>query len=105
MFLQEEQISDEVEIDHRVHSRLIGAKGKAIAKVMDRFHVVVRFPKDKNSDMVTITGLEENVEDAKEHLIMLTEDYVGCSLPLFQVCVFLLSDAGCHTAAGGAGVA
>lgn len=72
----EDQISEEVDIDHRVHSRLIGAKGKAIAKVMEKFSVVVRFPKVKSSDSVSITGLEENVEDAKEHLTMLAEDYM-----------------------------
>jgi len=64
-------------IDHRVHSRLIGAKGKAIAKVMDQFQVDVRFPKDKTCDIVTIQGLEENVEDAKYHLLTLAEDYVS----------------------------
>ncbi len=74
---QEEQISQELSIDHRVHSRLIGTKGKAIAKVMERFSVDIRFPRDKGSDIITITGLEENVEDAKEHLLILTEDYVS----------------------------
>ena len=44
---------------------------------MDKFKVVVRFPKDKSSDVVSITGLEENVEDTKEHLMMLAEDYVS----------------------------
>lgn len=59
-----------------MHSRLIGAKGKAIAKVMEEFSVDIRFPRDKSSDVITITGLEENIEDAKEHLLILTEDYV-----------------------------
>ena len=43
---------------------------------MDQFQVDVRFPKDKNSNVVTIQGLEENVEDAKYHLLTLAEDYV-----------------------------
>ena len=47
---------------------------------MDQFNVVVRFPRDKLSNTVTITGMEDNVEDAKEHLLMLAEDYVSiCS--------------------------
>ena len=74
---QEDQVSEELEIDHRVHSRLIGAKGKAISKVMERFKVDIRFPRDKHGNTVVITGLEENVEDAKEHLVTLTEDYVS----------------------------
>ena len=64
-----------------MHSRLIGQKGKAIAKVMERFKVDIRFPRDKQSSTVVITGLEENVEDAKEHLYTVAEDYVsmgGC---------------------------
>ena len=45
-------------------------------QVMERFNVDIRFPKDKGSGVVVIQGLEENVEDAKEHLITLAEDYV-----------------------------
>ena len=76
-------------MDHRVHSRLIGAKGKSIAKVMEQFQVDVRFPKDKNSNVVTIQGLEENVEDAKYHLLTLAEDYVSsvCVCVCVSVCV------------------
>lgn len=86
MYTQEEQISQEMSIDHRIHSRLIGAKGKAIAKVMERFSVDIRFPRDKGSDIITITGLEENVEDAKEHLLTVAEDYVS-SLFIHTWCV------------------
>ena len=46
-------------------------------QVMERFNVDIRFPKDKDSSIVVIQGLEENVEDAKEHLITLAEDYVS----------------------------
>ena len=60
-----------------MHSRLIGAKGKAISKVMDKYSVDIRFPRDKTSNIITITGLEENVEDAKEYLLTLAEDYVS----------------------------
>ena len=44
---------------------------------MERFNVDIRFPKDKDSGVVVIQGLEENVEDAKEHLVTLAEDYVS----------------------------
>ena len=74
---QEEQVTDDINIDHRVHSRLIGTRGKAISKVMERFRVDIRFPKDKTSGTVVITGLYDDVEDAKEHLITLAEDYVS----------------------------
>ena len=67
-----------MEIDHRVHRRLIGVKGKNIAKVMEKYKVDIRFPRDKQSNIVEITGAEENVEDAKYHLLTLTDDYVSC---------------------------
>lgn len=44
---------------------------------METFSVMIKFPKDKSSSVVTVTGLEENVEDAKEHLLLLTEEYVS----------------------------
>eukprot|EP00731_Ephydatia_muelleri_P015246 Em0008g966a len=77
-----DQVTQEVSIDHRIHSRLIGARGKSINKVMEKFNVDIRFPRDKESDVVMISGLEENVEDAKDHILNLAEDYV--SLVLMQ---------------------
>lgn len=44
---------------------------------METFSVMIKFPKDKSSSVVTVTGLEENVEDAKEHLLLLAEEYVS----------------------------
>ena len=60
-----------------MHSRLIGARGKAISKVMEKYRVDIRFPRDKTSSTVVITGLYDNVEDVKEHLLALAEDYVS----------------------------
>jgi len=72
-------ISEEVLIDHRVHSRLIGAKGRAISKIMDEYKVDVRMPgRDaEHPDLVIITGLEADVQDCQEHLRNLEEEYVG----------------------------
>jgi len=72
----EGQITKELRIDPRVHRRLIGARGKAIRVVMDKFRVDIRFPRNDNSDTVTITGLEDNVEDASDHLLDLEEEYM-----------------------------
>lgn len=47
---------------------------------MEDYSVDIRFPRDKSSDIITITGLEENVEDAKEHLLIVAEDYVSVGL-------------------------
>ena len=47
----------------------------------------IRFPKDKDKDssMVVIQGLEGNVEDAKEHLVTMAEDYVGGHYYIMQI--------------------
>ena len=38
----EERVKEEVEIDSRVHARLIGQRGKSIRKVMEKFAVDIR---------------------------------------------------------------
>lgn len=77
---QNELVKEDVEIDSRVHSRLIGARGRNIRKIMDDFKVDIKFPRseDANPNLVTITGHEEQVLDAKDHLLNLEEEYVSC---------------------------
>uniref|UniRef100_A0A8B9KF48 Vigilin n=1 Tax=Astyanax mexicanus TaxID=7994 RepID=A0A8B9KF48_ASTMX len=36
----QEMVSDDVRLDHRVHARIIGARGKAIRKLMEEFKVI-----------------------------------------------------------------
>lgn len=88
----EEQVTEELEIDNRIHSRLIGGRGMAIRKVMNQFKVDIRFPKsnangEANPNLVTITGMPENVEEAKEHLLELADGYVSwtCWLDAFYL--------------------
>jgi len=68
-------ISQDIHIDRRVHPRLIGAKGRAIRKIMDDFGVDIRFPKDE--DIVTVTGVQEKVEECVEHILNLEEEFVS----------------------------
>ena len=35
----EQMVSEDITLDHRVHARIIGARGKAIRKIMDEFKV------------------------------------------------------------------
>ena len=56
---------------------------------MEKFSVNIRFPKDKSSSIVTVTGLEENVEDAKDYLLLTAEEHVSKILiyhPLVDHC-------------------
>ena len=43
-------MTEEVSIDHRVHSRIIGSRGRAVRKIMDEFKVDVRFPRPNDPD-------------------------------------------------------
>jgi polyribonucleotide nucleotidyltransferase len=73
-----ELIREEVQIDSRVHSRIIGARGRSIRKIMDDYKVDIKFPRGEDTDanLVIITANDENVVDAKEHLISLEEQYL-----------------------------
>ncbi|XP_046605985.1 vigilin [Neodiprion virginianus] len=73
-----EQSKEEVHIKAAVHSRLIGAKGRNIRRIMDEFKVDIRFPRNTDPDpnIVTIMGSEDNINDAKEHLLNLEEEYL-----------------------------
>lgn len=75
--LQDNQFRDEVDIDPRVHRRLIGLRGKNIRRIMDDYKVDIRFPKNSDDSTVIITGDEDNVLDAKDHLLNLAEEYVS----------------------------
>uniref|UniRef100_A0AAR2L0I3 K Homology domain-containing protein n=1 Tax=Pygocentrus nattereri TaxID=42514 RepID=A0AAR2L0I3_PYGNA len=74
----QEMVSEDVRLDHRVHARVIGARGKAIRKLMEEFKVDIRFPQpgSEDPDKVTVTGLPENVDKAIDHLLNLEEEYV-----------------------------
>merc|ERR1711962_1415607 len=71
----ESQIKEEVQIDPRVHSMIIGKRGRTIRKIMDDFKVDIRLPRDGDEDasLVVITGDEEAVLDCIDHLKLLEE--------------------------------
>ncbi|CAG4910185.1 unnamed protein product [Colias eurytheme] len=78
------QYREEVEIDPRVHRRLIGLKGKNIRRIMDDFKVDIRFPKQGDDNIVIIAGEENNVLDAKDHLLILAEEYLQDVVERYQ---------------------
>ena len=70
----------EVLLDSRIHNRIIGSKGMAVRKFMEKYKVDVRFPRreEENPDLVVITGdTEESVYDAETELKRLEDDYVS----------------------------
>ncbi|XP_060690992.1 high density lipoprotein binding protein a [Hemiscyllium ocellatum] len=75
----EEMISEDITLNHKVHARIIGARGKAIRKIMEDFKVDIRFPPSgaEDLDCVTVTGLPDNVDEAIDHLLNLEEEYMS----------------------------
>ncbi|XP_054712100.1 vigilin-like [Uloborus diversus] len=75
---QEDMYKEEVQLDSRVHSRIIGSRGRNVVKIMEMFKVDIRFPRpsDPDPDLVVIHGKEDDVLDAKDHLLNLEEEYV-----------------------------
>ncbi|KAG8580681.1 hypothetical protein GDO81_007386 [Engystomops pustulosus] len=75
----EQMVSEDLTLDHRVHARIIGARGKAIRKIMDEFKVDIRFPQSGAPDpnLVTVSGKPEDVDEAIDHLLNLEEEYMS----------------------------
>ena len=67
-----------IEIPHRLHTAVIGPKGKLVRAVMDECGGVrIRFPNtDSKSDEVNLHGPKEDVERAKTHLLELANEQV-----------------------------
>merc|ERR1719187_2731413 len=74
----ESQIKEEVQIDPRVHSMIIGRRGRTIRKIMDDFKVDIRLPRDGDDDpsLVVISGDEESVLDCIDHLKKIEDEYI-----------------------------
>ncbi|KAL6118569.1 uncharacterized protein ACO6RY_03350 [Pungitius sinensis] len=74
----QEMVSRDVHLDPRTHARIIGARGKAIRKLMEEFKVDIRFPQPGSDepDKVAVTGLPETVDNAVDHLLNLEEEYM-----------------------------
>lgn len=73
-----DMVRETISIDSRVHSRLIGTRGRNIRKIMDEFKVDIKFPRPEDADpnLVTISGAEDSVFEAKDHLLNLEEEYL-----------------------------
>jgi len=80
----EERVTGSVEIDSRLHARLIGQRGKNIRKIMEKFGVDIKFSGGESGNTVTVEGNEENVEECKEHLLELAEEMMDTLLERMQ---------------------
>lgn len=73
----DEMVKQELSIDYRIHSRMIGRGGRGIKKIMDEYGVEVRFPGDENDkNLVIIIGPEKNVSDCADYLLNMAEEFL-----------------------------
>jgi len=74
----ESMMKEEILIDNRVHSMIIGRKGAGIRKIQQDFNVEIKLPRegDPNPDMVIVMGTEDGVLDCKDHLLNIQEEYL-----------------------------
>ncbi|XP_060078333.1 vigilin-like [Ylistrum balloti] len=74
----EEMVTMECTVDHRVHPRIIGARGRNIRKLMEQFKVDVRFPRSESDhpDLIFITGAEEAVAECQDYLLNIEEEFL-----------------------------
>ncbi|XP_055371640.1 vigilin [Condylostylus longicornis] len=73
-----ELYKETVEVNSTVHNRLIGQRGRNIRKIMEDYKVDIKFPKegDPNPNAIVIIGKEDDVENAREHILCLEEEYL-----------------------------
>jgi len=74
----ENLIKEDVFINSRIHSMIIGRRGAGIRKIMQDFNVDIKMPRERDHepDLVVIMGNDEdNVLDCKDHLLNMAEEY------------------------------
>lgn len=73
-------VKETIQLDYRVHSRIIGQRGRNIRKLMEDYKVEIQFPRETDREdtrnNVTIIGADEAVCNAKDHLLNLEEEYM-----------------------------
>ncbi|CAF1136023.1 unnamed protein product [Adineta steineri] len=74
----ESKITMEIEIDSRIHARIIGSGGSKLQAIMKEYGVEIKFQANNKSDKVHVIGLDQDKIDACiDHLLVLEEDYLG----------------------------
>lgn len=71
-------VVERLHIDPENYSQLIGVKGKKIRKLIDQFKVDIKIPND-DSEMVTISGIDKNVQACKSEILKKIALLVSCS--------------------------
>lgn len=88
--LQDNEKSRDILIEQRFHKQLIGQRGESIKEIRDKYNQVqISLPDSgKKSDIVTLRGPKEDVDDCYQHLIKLNKDLVR------ERCILLIQPLG-----------
>jgi hypothetical protein len=73
----ESTITMEIDIDHRIHARIIGTGGQKLQQIMKEYDVEIKFPTNNKSDKVHVIGTsQEKIDACIDHLLILEEDFL-----------------------------
>ena len=75
--------SKQIDVDPRVHSRIIGGRGAGIKALQEKYQVRVNFPRDEKSSQITVTGDFDDVEEAANEILNRAEEYVSLFCEFF----------------------
>lgn len=77
----ESHVTYEVDLDRRVHPRVIGSKGRGVKNLMDKYSVDIRFPKGNENEpeaqnKVYVKGREDNVLKCVDELNGIEDEFM-----------------------------
>jgi hypothetical protein len=73
----ESTITMEIDIDHRIHARIIGTGGQKLQQIMKEYEVEIKFPTNNQSDKVHVIGTDqEKIDACIDQLLILEEDFL-----------------------------
>ncbi|CAF0936918.1 unnamed protein product [Rotaria sp. Silwood1] len=73
----EAKITMEIEIDPRIHARIIGSGGQKLQQIMKEYNVDIKFQANNKTNKVHVTGLDqEKIDSCIDHLLLLEEDFL-----------------------------
>jgi hypothetical protein len=73
----ESKITMEIDIDHRIHARIIGTGGQKLQQIMKEYDVEIKFPTNNKNNHVHVIGTnQEKIDACIDHLLILEEDFL-----------------------------
>ncbi|CAF0851685.1 unnamed protein product [Didymodactylos carnosus] len=73
----ESKITMSIDIDPRVHARIIGTGGSKLQQIQKDYNVDIRFSQSNNATVYISGKDQDKIDECIDHLLVLEEDYVG----------------------------